>query len=174
MYRFSLSAFLRLFQRSLEAKQVICQHLWVYCLSRIRADYWQVLAEVKVLSVYMCFAQVPISELSQKRLSGDLLLLGNISADYRGLRPFFSNMFNLCHVFRYFIFFPLSVFLFFVFFLLTFTTCTNVLVSFPVVSVTSFYFTAGLIGLKKPIKQHYNHPFAFSFKIISSIRLLLT
>ena len=43
----------------------------------------------------MCFVQVPISELSQKQSSENLLLLGNISAEYCGLIAIFYNIYNV-------------------------------------------------------------------------------
>lgn len=94
MYRFSLSAFLRLFQRSLEAKQVICQHLWVCCLSRIRAGYWQVLAEVKVLEEFF-FQRVLCPGTNWWVITKTGIKKPRVarkhSAKYCGLRPLFPS-----------------------------------------------------------------------------------
>ena len=107
-------------------------------MSRTRAGYRQVLAEVKILEVFsFLFCLVTNSE-----LSGNILLLSNISAaEYYRLRPFFSNVFNLCPVFMYsFSSFILS---------LSFTSGTNVKASFfSVIPVISFSYTDKFMGLK--------------------------
>ena len=102
------------------------------------------------------------------QFSGNLVMLANISAEYCGLRPFFLT----CLIYAMFSS---------VLFSFLFSFCFSIdphhgyqrESSFAVVSVISFYSTTAFIGLKL-IKQHYNYPFVFFFKIISPIPLLFT